>query len=341
MFCFDIEWQKAEIAMTDMTSIIIAGVVLSVIVSVFFAWRTRSKPWIVEYDVGEQKIFLATYKIVGALLSLSAFAVVAIVCSRWGNSSPERAFSYVLGLDLLVALASASVGGLFGFIFGIPRTVAVDVVPTDVSTHTNGGNNRAMLATNTNLERVSDWLATLLIGATLVQLQKVPGWITGAAQYLASEDTFEATLPLIGTYFFAMSFLGIYLITRLYLTAALAASNLSARIEDVLDSQLTLALNSDEPAAQLSALQFIRHAPLGPGQRADPALNATLARLLAKYIRTGKADDLASRMTELRSALIAAAANPDIKAQLKDEIAGKRLGTGDDVRDAELLKLVS
>ncbi|RVH05452.1 hypothetical protein CN217_26020 [Sinorhizobium meliloti] len=323
------------------TNIIIGSIILFVIVAVFFTWKTRSKPWRVEYDSGEQKVFLATYKIVGALLSLSAFAVVAIVFSRWGDSSPPRTFSYVLGLDLLVGLASASVGGLFGFIFGIPRTVAVDVVPASTSNPTTAGNNRAVLATNTNLERVSDWLATLLIGATLVQVQEVPGWITGAAQFLASEDTFKATLPLIGTYFFATSFLGIYLITRLYLTTALASSNLSSRIEDVLNTQLTLALNSDDPAAHLTALQFLRHAPLGPGQLTAPALNATLARLLAKYIRTGKADNPASRTTELRSALIAAAADPSIKAQLKDEIADKRFGTGDDLRDAELLKLVS
>lgn len=37
---------------------------------------------------------------------------------------------------------------------------------------------QAVLVANTNLERVSDWLTTLLLGATLVQIQPLAVWVS-------------------------------------------------------------------------------------------------------------------------------------------------------------------
>src|SRR5262249_59046584 len=76
----------------------------------------------------------------------------------------------------LTACAAAAAGALFGFLFAIPRTreaAAVAGRPEDPTAV-----RQAVLVANTNLERVSDWLTTLLLGATLVQIKPLADWIS-------------------------------------------------------------------------------------------------------------------------------------------------------------------
>jgi hypothetical protein len=80
---------------------------------------------------------------------------------------------------------------------------------------------QAALAANTNLERISDWLTTLLIGATLVQSQNVVAWVGSLGERFKDGLTIQALVPIIVVYYFALAFLGTYLVTRLYLTLAL------------------------------------------------------------------------------------------------------------------------
>jgi adenine-specific DNA methylase len=75
----------------------------------------------------------------------------------------------------LAAAAAASGGALFGFAFGIPRTLdptSRAAVATAMSQGGSAGGINALMAANTNFERASDWLTTLLIGATLVQITR-------------------------------------------------------------------------------------------------------------------------------------------------------------------------
>lgn len=66
----------------------------------------------------------------------------------------------VLGTALAIASAASLVGGIVGFLFGIPRTVQGSAAP-------NGG---TQYQGNTNLEQVSDWLTKILVGVGLVQI---------------------------------------------------------------------------------------------------------------------------------------------------------------------------
>jgi len=133
-------------------------------------------------------------------------------------------FLAYFGGDLL---AAAAAGAFVGFIFGLPRTLdaesrtklldAVQKNDTVAASH-------AAMAANTNLERVSDWLTTLLIGATLVQIKDIVIWVGGIGKNLIDgrAPANDAVVPIIIVCYFALSFLGIYLITRLYVTYALS-----------------------------------------------------------------------------------------------------------------------
>lgn len=88
----------------------------------------------------------------------------------------------VLGVALLLAMASALGGGFLGILFGIPRTV---LPPTDAN-HINGSNgqNGAIdYKPNNNLEEVSDWLTKIIIGVGLTQLITLPRAMRSLADY--------------------------------------------------------------------------------------------------------------------------------------------------------------
>jgi hypothetical protein len=67
---------------------------------------------------------------------------------------------------LLVAAASIAVGGLLGFLFGIPR------MPDQSPPKAGEGEDSSYNPSN-NLEQISDWLTKILIGVGLVELKEI------------------------------------------------------------------------------------------------------------------------------------------------------------------------
>ncbi len=108
--------------------------------------------------------FWAAWVIGGALIVALLLAIVAIGMFAWDG--PHRLS--VSGTLLLYGSASAAVGALLGFLFGVPRVA------------TGGGSTLSTVTPqnhtqpNTNLEQVSDWLTKVLLGATLTQVGKIP-----------------------------------------------------------------------------------------------------------------------------------------------------------------------
>ena len=149
--------------------------------------------------------------------------------------------------------ASLALGGLLGFLFGIPgrqqSTVQINqpgvaAIDTEINKATGTGGTPSTApagdVTSTvpssaqdshsdpsNLEQVSDWVTKLLLGGGLTQLQQIPGMIWGLArsvaigvdpwatgQDLLSEQAFASGVLI---YFFVTGFFGGYLITKLQL----------------------------------------------------------------------------------------------------------------------------
>ncbi|NBW11457.1 MAG: hypothetical protein EBR82_25845 [Caulobacteraceae bacterium] len=113
---------------------------------------------------------------------------------------------------VVILLAAFAVGALLGFIFGVPRAVtdpslaeAVVAAPAKLDAPpafsevspprpAPAAVSRRRLQSNTNLEKISDWLTTLLIGAGLVQLHAVGGALYGFQIFLSA--TFEKFVPI-------------------------------------------------------------------------------------------------------------------------------------------------
>ncbi len=76
------------------------------------------------------------------------------------------------------AAAAALVGGLFGFIFAIPRSL-------QQQSGSQGGGNDQFYAPNTNLEQISDWLTKILVGISLVQYRALIDEFNTAVGWMA------------------------------------------------------------------------------------------------------------------------------------------------------------
>jgi len=305
----------------------------------------------ISYGPEERKIFIATLKISTCIGAFALLGALTLVIVSLGIAADTRAFALTLGADLMVGAAASALGALFGFIFGVPRTLDPADRAAVAGAAAQGGRtaaSSAVLAANTNLERVSDWLTTLLIGATLVQIKEVPGWIASLAEYVGHDNgiTNQTLIPFVAVYFFGLAFLGVYLITRLYLTTALTQTlGVLAGGEGVpglavLRAKLSSALKASDADILLDAINFYISWPISTGDKDDPTLNADAARALAKYLSTGKADNASVRLEQLQAALKNAAADASVKAKLQTEFAGKVLTTGDGTKDAMLGKIL-
>jgi len=322
----------------------------------------------IPYSVDEQKISLASRTIGKAVLLAALTGVIALVIWAWGlsrsaNAGASPSFDVIFGADLLVGIAAAAAGAVFGFIFGIPRTLNVaDRAAVATAASQNDAATHAMMSSNTNLERISDWLTTLLIGATLVQIKDIAAWVGALGKDLLKNGALanDALVPVIVILFFSLSFLGVYLITRLYLTsafmemlgimtggAASGASNGGAQTTTSppantpvataeLSRRLTTALQSDKTEDLAAARTAFDSAKVDVGGRDDPALNANLATVLMKLLKSGAAPDRPQAVSDLKAALERAKKSPEQAEALRKGLVDGSLTTGDPQLDTEI-----
>ena len=101
--------------------------------------------------------------------------------------SVDDASAFASGL--LIAAGAFLLGGLFGFLFGIPKSLATDSAPT-----TNPAQARAFKP-NTNLEDISDWLTKIIVGLTLVQFDQLIDQLEKLADFLGPSLGNEKSSP--------------------------------------------------------------------------------------------------------------------------------------------------
>jgi hypothetical protein len=135
---------------------------------------------------------------------------------KWSQTLPN--FLYHLSLIGLIALSSFVIGGLGGFLFGIP-------IPKAKST----GDSQNTYEDNDNLVQVSDWLTKIIVGVGLTQLVQIPDKLTSMGEKLkpAFYSGPIGELAAIATllYFGVTGFTLTYLWTRLYFKKMLIRSD--------------------------------------------------------------------------------------------------------------------
>lgn len=164
---------------------------------------------------------------------LYAMSLTILALLIYAAAAPTRpGFVSTIGIGLLVAAAAMVVGGLLGFLFGIPRTLQQPTPTTANPTGTTAGapptndinGDRPQIQANTNLEQISDWLTKILVGVGLTQVRAIgqkfldlSSSVAAALGDTSGNRSFALALivfPLI------LGFLFSYLWTRLYLPKA-------------------------------------------------------------------------------------------------------------------------
>ncbi|QFY60320.1 hypothetical protein FZ934_07670 [Rhizobium grahamii] len=183
----------------------------------WWQWRQeekkRSRPALVLVVVGGISVAFILF-----LLVLSQF-------SGWVAAS---------GVGGLVVFAGMSAGGFLGFLFSVPRImtkdnqVAIVAAPGDPDFPATrlAGKGERLLSSNTNLERVSEWLTTMLVGVGLTQIGSLDDRFVDFSGFLESNMPASlskaTTLPAIGPFLLVSGlvagFIFFYLYTRIYLS---------------------------------------------------------------------------------------------------------------------------
>ncbi len=147
------------------------------------------------------------------------------------------------GICGLILVAAGATGGLLGFLFGVPRVLAKgELAPaaparaaSDTATPQPDAHRRSrLLNSNTNLEKISDWLTTLLVGVALSNLHEINTQLSALSDFLARIekarcatgcDGGHSVIPFVGPIILiigaASGFLFCYLYTRLIIVKLL------------------------------------------------------------------------------------------------------------------------
>ncbi|KQV81719.1 hypothetical protein [Rhizobium sp. Root1220] len=152
------------------------------------------------------------------------------------------------GVGGLIMFAGLAVGGLLGFLFSVPRVLARDnsaslagaagstiaaanpkatAVDYQSATVPAAGKER-LLGSNTNLERISEWLTTMLVGVGLTEVDSLGDRFRDFSDFLAEMVTISqgpqpaGILPAVGPFLLiaglVSGFIFFYLYTRIYLS---------------------------------------------------------------------------------------------------------------------------
>ncbi len=182
---------------------------------------------------------------IGWLWAALIFAGVFLVCVSISQLNGEGFLTvFALGPPIAVSTSGATAGAMYvallwslgclvvgsflGFLFGVPRVVQAPAAPVDP---VQGRRKVPAISykANTALEEVADWLTKMVVGVSLVQLSKVPGYLDRASAAMSggygntpASKAFGIALII---YFSFVGFLGSYLMTRLYLQKALLLSD--------------------------------------------------------------------------------------------------------------------
>ncbi len=161
------------------------------------------------------------------------------------------------GVGGLITLLGMSIGGFLGFLFSVPRILAKDSAAplsaiAGAAANGIGASPQAavaairrerLLSSNTNLERISEWLTTMLVGVGLTQIGSLDRAIAGLSDFLAAKAQVfvldgqpnAGVLPAIGPLLLVCGlvsgFIFFYLYTRIYL------SPLFQRVEEILGDE--------------------------------------------------------------------------------------------------------
>jgi len=180
-------------------------------------FRIFMRRWITDRQTRRRDQYAALLAIVGllcALLTLT-FMILSQFPGRFG----------AVGLGGVILFAAAAAGGGLGFLFSVPRVLSTGEAGPNGADRKEGEGKEVkadrLLGSNTNLERISEWLTTMIVGVGLSQITSVGEHMAALTAFLAGHHD-STTLAAAGPFILIVGLVGgfifLYLYTRLYLS---------------------------------------------------------------------------------------------------------------------------
>ncbi len=167
------------------------------------------------------------YLLLALAVGFISILIIAVGKEHWQNGIVARS----VGTGILFGGSTFAIGVLLGFLFGFPPAPGSNSPPTNDLTF---GPRSPSVFQNTNLHEISDWLTKVIVGASLVELTKLPPLLENLAWFMAKYtnpyDPSPAVALVIMGYFWSCGILFGYLWTRyeISLTAILPDRDISA-----------------------------------------------------------------------------------------------------------------
>jgi hypothetical protein len=213
-----------------------------------------------------------------------ALALAALLLAAYGATIKSYT---LLTIEALLGIATLSVGGLLGFLFGIPRTTR----PRSTEVPGADDGRRETITTpyepSNNLEQVADWLTKILVGVGLVELGTLGGALASVGDQVAKAVTPTPTGTAVVTEviiitFATIGFLASFLWTRIYYGGiqARADNDIVNWVASKLEDQETRIDRADKVAQKLASGKLIPGGPPEPVTPMAPAVTPSDARSL-------------------------------------------------------------
>jgi CheY-like chemotaxis protein len=228
----------------------------------------------------------------GALFALSRLMGMGVLGLLFYALQTPATFFATFTTSVMLAGAVLIVGGLIGFLFGIPRTLQNEL-PNQNPDRLNDTGPAVAYQANTNLEQISDWLTKILVGVGLTQLANLWTGLKAAAELiqagLGSGPSAHAMALAILIYFPVGGFLFGYLWTRLFLAGAFRKADLAVLLRKAEEKAII------EVAETLEPVSSGANARGAASEEAATAPSATAGKLRGLWV-----DDLPSNNTSLK-----------------------------------------
>ncbi len=262
-------------------------------------------------------------------LSITLLLSGVLIVLLFGNSLTDKATIFIWMLACLLT------GTAIGFLFGIPKILQNNQVTAPGATTP-----VYQQQVNTNLTEISDWLTKIIVGLGLVNLNKIPPYLSNIAKILAdglcqpASSALAFACGIIVTYLI-LGFLFGYIITRLYLSSAFSVADQRALRIIAQKAEETAQKTNEAVGAAQSALQKAEFALIKPseslrigGQTSEEELDQ-LAQTYNQIRTTMSSGNLRTRkMTQVikeMMTVIPSLTSFDISKALKESDNGKRL----------------
>lgn len=232
-------------------------------------------------------------------------AIGVMVLYSIGAAKNTGYFLNILGISVLIALASFAVGSIIGFLFGIPHTIpqssqqvttqaSSTVTPTN-STSTQSSNQSTVTAAplksnftpSTNLEQIADWLTKIMVGVGLTQISKIIGYFNRlclelgqALQFYTGNTNSAAIVGAIIILALVEGFLIVYLWTYLYLIRI--QDSMVHDILDIMQSKIEDSDLHDKHAIDVANTQL--NLPVGAPDTSEDELLAAFSKASKKVL---------------------------------------------------------